>query len=1305
MDYLHEIAQVLLPGVRDAARRPQAPPLMRDPAARCEKLVSHRFAALRAEQKAIREAGRQVRAAAEETTPEGEPQRPAADTWLHSSDPRAIEFLADALAQSPDQIPAVILVGAPKGFYPASLTYLRDTVAEAAQPQFQPQTLFDRLWWHVWTWIAVNEYAAQLRDRSEHVARALAKSESWGRLQPRTTPPGGETPPALQPTPPSEPRTRRAIRSSKSRIEFRDNVKIAVGDMWDAAIAAVGLAPSDDDWKRVSELLSSDLEIRQVFLRLLTEELLTAPDLVRRLAEVSGAAIPFNTMFDVELLEIRASRAVRTGSPSYAGPARSAPRAAADLKLFGVALSGGGIRSATFNLGILQGLAGHRHLRQVDYLSTVSGGGYVGAWLASWIKRTGRQESGRGVQVIEDRLHTEPIGSPNAEDVRAVRFLREYSNYLTPRPGFFSADTWTMLAIWLRNTMLNQAVLILALAGILMVPWTTWFTLSSLITHPETQACVGLRATAPVLTTIATALIVIAAAFAGQQLRRFNLPPAERAKVAGQMLGQMGVIWAIVLPVFVAAFFFAIVICSARPHLLEADFRHQAVRELAIVFAFGLGIVAVGGRYWACFIADRIASKPTRVTYIRSGLWAMFIIGLAIGVASFAGASIIVGLGWLAATKEIGPRDLPISLHMVAFAVPVLIGAMSIMVVLKVGILGRNLFDEHREWWSRLGAWLNIVSLVWLALFVLGLYSPYLVSIGQTKLRNFILTAGGVGWAAWTAAGVLLEKSGKAGVGAAFAHGRARALVAALAPYVFIAGLLVIVSTASFWLIVGVLPLGDGLNALHQTHWTEFGHRSQWILLGPAGLMALAFLLSCRVDVNEFSMHHFYKNRLVRCYLGAARDSRTDPSPRSSDPFTGFDAADDLSLADLQLYCGRGDEALRSAKRKGNPRDLETYVGPIPIVNTALNLVKGDDLAWQERKAQSFVFTPFYSGYDFQSRRDALDPRFAPYGFRPTRLFGYPPFGIGTGTAVAISGAAASPNMGYHSSPAAAFLMTMFNARLGWWMGNPRDKYNWLRSTPRRGLLYLLNELLGLTNDRSHFVNLSDGGHFENLGIYELVRRQCRYIVACDAEEDTALTFNGLGNAIRKCRMDFGAEITVRATRIQPPAGAVHSTLHCVVGDIKYPNGEVGTLLYLKASVTGDEPADVLEYQSRQPSFPHHSTIADQFFDESQFESYRKLGAHIAQVAFAVPDSEEASLAERFGFLRDYWYPASSRVDPGGLSAQYEGLLDRVRTAQSLDFIDPAFFDPAGLDRAERQQLFVGASMLDLMQRVFIDPI
>jgi len=281
-------------------------------------------------------------------------------------------------------------------------------------------------------------------------------------------------------------------------------------------------------------------------------------------------------------------------------------------------------------------------------------------------------------------------------------------------------------------------------------------------------------------------------------------------------------------------------------------------------------------------------------------------------------------------------------------------------------------------------------------------------------------------------------------------------------------------------------------------------------------------------------------------------------------------------------------------------------------------------------------------------------------------------------------------------------------------MGNPRDKQNWLRSGPRRGLLYLLNELFGLTNDRTHFVNLSDGGHFENLGIYELVRRRCRYIFACDAEQDAAMHFNGLGNAIRKCRTDLGAEISVSATRIRPLNGPL-SPLHCVLGDITYADGQKGTLLYLKASVTGDEPADVLEYAARETAFPHHSTLTDQFFDESQFESYRKLGFHVAHTAFAAPirsaqnelrNDTHDELAAIFAHMRDYWHPGNPGLSErrSAHAEQYDTLLDRIMSDPALAFADDAFFQGAGGAAVpQRPRLFVGALMLDLMQRVYLD--
>jgi hypothetical protein len=283
-------------------------------------------------------------------------------------------------------------------------------------------------------------------------------------------------------------------------------------------------------------------------------------------------------------------------------------------------------------------------------------------------------------------------------------------------------------------------------------------------------------------------------------------------------------------------------------------------------------------------------------------------------------------------------------------------------------------------------------------------------------------------------------------------------------------------------------------------------------------------------------------------------------------------------------------------------------------------------------------------------------------------------------------------------------------------LGNPGVHGNetFHRAYPKFSVTPLVAEALGLSDARHRYVYLSDGGHFENLGIYELVRRRCRYIIACDAEQDAAMTFAGLGNAIRKCRTDLGVEISISATRIRPIGGAM-SSLHCVLGDITYGDGSQGTLLYLKASVTGDEPADVLEYAARETAFPHHATLTDQFFDESQFESYRKLGFHITHTAFATPlrsvDPEslctQHGLATLFGRMRDYWRPSNPAISErrSAHAAQYDALLERMRREPDLSFADSAFFRPQPQSRTaqERQRVFVGALMLDLMQRVYID--
>jgi hypothetical protein len=186
----------------------------------------------------------------------------------------------------------------------------------------------------------------------------------------------------------------------------------------------------------------------------------------------------------------------------------------------------------------------------------------------------------------------------------------------------------------------------------------------------------------------------------------------------------------------------------------------------------------------------------------------------------------------------------------------------------------------------------------------------------------------------------------------------------------------------------------------------------------------------------------------------------------------------------------------------------------------------------------------------------------------------------------------------------------------------------------------LLREMSGLVDERGRWVNVSDGGHIENLACFELLRRRCKYIIVGDAEADPEHRFNGLATLIRSARIDLGIhiEISVDELRLNKErlysepieAGSReaelrldterHCKAHFAVGRIEYPGRtenekpETGYLLYMKSSLTGDEDEVIREYRHGAPTFPHEST-ADQMFNEGQFEAYRSLGEHIAQQA------------------------------------------------------------------------------------------
>ena len=220
--------------------------------------------------------------------------------------------------------------------------------------------------------------------------------------------------------------------------------------------------------------------------------------------------------------------------------------------------------------------------------------------------------------------------------------------------------------------------------------------------------------------------------------------------------------------------------------------------------------------------------------------------------------------------------------------------------------------------------------------------------------------------------------------------------------------------------------------------------------------------------------------------------------------------------------------------------------------------------------------------------------------------------------------------------------MAVLNLRLGYWMPNPR----FMKSTsPDSGngrpalqytrwydffRAYLIAESFGLLSDDAAKVYLTDGGHIDNIGLYQLLKRKCRAIIVADAEADPAMTFGALADVERFARIDLGVRIDIKWDSIRAaalgrkdsaeriPENSPMHDCHFAVGEINYGGDEKGVLLYVKASVTGDEPDYVLDYQRRYPSFPHEAT-SDQFFSEEQMEAYRALGFHAMSRALADP--------------------------------------------------------------------------------------
>jgi hypothetical protein len=212
--------------------------------------------------------------------------------------------------------------------------------------------------------------------------------------------------------------------------------------------------------------------------------------------------------------------------------------------------------------------------------------------------------------------------------------------------------------------------------------------------------------------------------------------------------------------------------------------------------------------------------------------------------------------------------------------------------------------------------------------------------------------------------------------------------------------------------------------------------------------------------------------------------------------------------------------------------------------------------------------------------------------------------------------------------------LSLMNVRLGYYLENPRfigrspARYSLIRAVRRKiwDQFFLLVEMLNLLTEDRSTVYLTDGGHIENLGVYELLKRQCRLIIAIDAEADPDVGCGSLLKLERYARIDLGIRIVLPWEKIARESHRVSDCLwsespvcdngpHCAVGRIFYPDETDGIIVYIKSSLSGDEKDYVLDYAKRNASFPHEST-SDQFFSEEQFEMYRALGFHMVDGLF-----------------------------------------------------------------------------------------
>jgi hypothetical protein len=363
-------------------------------------------------------------------------------------------------------------------------------------------------------------------------------------------------------------------------------------------------------------------------------------------------------------------------------------------------------------------------------------------------------------------------------------------------------------------------------------------------------------------------------------------------------------------------------------------------------------------------------------------------------------------------------------------------------------------------------------------------------------------------------------------------------------------------------------------------------------------LIVFTIVVGLCVNLNLIGPNYIWRNRLMETFM-------PDPEAANSNRWKAATKAD---IAVMENMC-----AGKNSK-------------PYHIVNTNVILSNSSKVNYSGRGGDNFIVSPLYCGSDATGWR-------ATYQFQKNTGPG-----VTLASAISASAAALNPNAGVSGggvtrNKIVSILLSLLNLRLGYWAFNPNKKDHEGRAN--FFVPGLSSEILGRGfNETDDNLLLSDGGHFENLAFYELIRRKLKLIVVSDGACDGSFNFDDLANAIEKVRVDFGARISFienyKSDEILP--GTLGDTFFdkkyeiskkgFAIAEIIYSDGKKGKLVYLKLAVITDLSTDVYSYKGVNPTFPHQST-SDQFFDEKQFEAYRELGYSVCWQAMNSEQGKE----------------------------------------------------------------------------------